>query len=191
MATIFLIRHGESEANVKEVLSDSLEGYPLTEKGKDEIRRISLQLKGIKFDKIISSPVLRARESADIISKVTGIRIEVDERLRESSMGVYNNKHYFELPEGGREAKGLESWDSISTRMVDFSRNQGGTIIAVSHQITIRVLLAHFLQLGELESYGLDISKGTLSVIDSASGKVSAIGSMRLSERLKSRMGGD
>ncbi len=180
MALVYLVRHGESEANALGILTDSLEGYPLTAKGVEEVKAMSLQLSNFRFDRIVSSPVLRARQSAAIISDALNKPIEIDARIRESSMGGYNNRKYFELPAGGRVEKGLESWASMTSRMVDFAESLEGSVIAVTHQITIRVLLAHYMGIGELESYGIDISRASVSVADTENGRIYAVGSMRL-----------
>ncbi len=179
MALVYLVRHGESEANALGILTDSLEGYPLTAKGVEEVRTISVQLSKFRFDRIVSSPVLRARQSAAIVSGPLRNPVEIDDRIRESSMGSYNNRKYFELPAGGRVEKGLESWDSMTSRMVDFAESLEGRVIAVTHQITIRVLLAHYLGIGELESYGIDIPRASVSVADTENGRVYAVGARR------------
>ena len=180
MALVYLVRHGESEANALGILTDGLEGYPLTAKGVEEVKAMSLQLSKFRFDRIVSSPVLRARQSAAIISDALNKPIEIDARIRESSMGGYNNRKYFELPAGGRVEKGLESWASMTSRMVDFAESLEGSVIAVTHQITIRVLLAHYMGVGELESYGIDISRASVSVADTKNGRIYAVGSRRL-----------
>jgi probable phosphoglycerate mutase len=180
MALVYLVRHGESEANALGILTDSLEGYPLTAKGVEEVKAMSLQLSKFRFDRIVSSPVLRARQSAAIISDALNKPIEIDARIRESSMGGYNNRKYFELPAGGRVEKGLESWASMTSRMVGFAESLEGSVIAVTHQITIRVLLAHYMGIGELESYGIDISRASVSVADTENGRIYAVGSRRL-----------
>ncbi|MCL5730970.1 MAG: histidine phosphatase family protein [Candidatus Thermoplasmatota archaeon] len=184
MALIVLVRHGESEANVKGILSHSYNIYPLTEHGKEEIRKLAEDFSGVIFDSFYSSPVLRARQSAEIISAAIKMEASIDERLRESSMGAYNNSPHFELPKGGREEKGLESWASIERRMRNFSEEVSGNVIAVSHQITIRAIIASYLNIGEPESYGIDIGRATISAIDTDRKKVLCVGARRLPERL-------
>ena len=65
-----LIRHGESEANILRIVDDDVAAkYHLTDIGKGQINYALTQLKKLKLDKVVSSPILRARESADIIAQ--------------------------------------------------------------------------------------------------------------------------
>ena len=114
----FVMRHGEAESNVKDVLD--LTGDPnnhLTENGKQEAGRVD----GGKFDVIIASPFLRAQETATIIRK----DFEMDERLHE--VGSH------------------EDGQALRRRMGEFlfeieSKYQNKKILLVSHGMPIWVL---------------------------------------------------
>lgn len=70
---LYILRHGKAEARSSIVKSDAKR--KLTEEGKKELQEISKAIKkfGIKFDMIISSPLLRAQQTADIVSKSLSI----------------------------------------------------------------------------------------------------------------------
>ena len=73
---IYLIRHGEADSNV--------ENIPLTKKGLDEAREVANKLLNYKFEKIYSSDLLRAKQTAEIYLELNPkIKIIVDKRLRE------------------------------------------------------------------------------------------------------------
>lgn len=88
---IYFIRHGESETNVKKVFAgrdDSL----LTEKGKKQAFDTAVEIKkeGLKFDKIISSPLKRAKKTAEIIAKELNFgeeKVEINNAIIEYDMG--------------------------------------------------------------------------------------------------------
>lgn len=87
---IYFIRHGESETNVKKVFAgrdDSL----LTDKGRNQAFDTAAEIKreGLKFDRIISSPLKRAKETAEIIAKELGFgkEIEIKSEIIEYDMG--------------------------------------------------------------------------------------------------------
>lgn len=67
---LYLIRHGESTLNVKEVHQDGK--VPLSAEGKVQATRIGKRLKKIHIDRVISSPFERARQTAEIIGKNIG-----------------------------------------------------------------------------------------------------------------------
>ena len=65
---VYLIRHGIA---LDRALSDQDETRPLTEEGQKKTKKVAKALKetGIKFDRILTSPLLRARETADILKE--------------------------------------------------------------------------------------------------------------------------
>ena len=89
MATLVLIRHGESQWNLENRFTGWID-VPLTDKGREEARRGAELIKGIKFDKAYTSVLNRAIETLDIILKVIGqekIPIEKDQALNERHYG--------------------------------------------------------------------------------------------------------
>ncbi len=75
MKTVFLVRHGESTDNAQStaMYQDGLS--ELSELGKDQARRIAERARKLPADIIISSPYLRARQTADAISEATGVLV--------------------------------------------------------------------------------------------------------------------
>jgi probable phosphoglycerate mutase len=67
---LVFIRHGQSEKNILKIKSSAKDKHPLTEKGKVQAQNAAKKLSANNdFDLIISSPVLRARQTAEIISE--------------------------------------------------------------------------------------------------------------------------
>ena len=65
MSTLYLIRHAESEANKQRIMASRLP-FPLTKDGKKDADLIATELKNsVNIDKIITSPLLRAVETAE------------------------------------------------------------------------------------------------------------------------------
>ena len=74
---VFLVRHAHAEQG------DPDELRPLSERGREEARALSQQLAGhdTSPDLVLTSPLLRARETAEQIADATGAELRVDERL--------------------------------------------------------------------------------------------------------------
>ena len=74
---LFIVRHAEA------ALGEPDDLRPLTEAGRDQARRIGRQFAddGVQPDAVLSSPLLRARETAAEIAKAVGVDVEADERL--------------------------------------------------------------------------------------------------------------
>ena len=76
---LFILRHGEAGRSSATVRDDSNRTH--TAEGEKEIRQISKGIRdlGIKFDYIFSSPLLRARQTADLVSKTIASKNQVRE----------------------------------------------------------------------------------------------------------------
>jgi broad specificity phosphatase PhoE len=101
---IFLIRHGQSEANKEHIIQGHMES-PLSDLGRDQAKTVGKKLLDSKttFDAIYSSDLIRAKETAKIITKKLGIKkITFDKRLREFNLGDYEGKNSQKLTEDER-----------------------------------------------------------------------------------------
>ena len=72
---LFLVRHAEAAPGEPDALR------PLTAAGRDTARALAEQLAAELPDAVLSSPLLRARETAEAIARATGLNAEPDERL--------------------------------------------------------------------------------------------------------------
>ncbi len=82
------LRHGESIGNAQSRWQGQSD-YALTEKGRAQARALSERWKyeGVKFDLVISSPLSRAKETAEIIASALGVNLEFDPILLERHIG--------------------------------------------------------------------------------------------------------
>lgn len=81
---IYVIRHGQSEANLRHAHA-GWEQVPLTPKGLAQAAAVGERLKGIRFDKVIVSDLLRARQTAELA--LPGYAYQTDWRIREIHVG--------------------------------------------------------------------------------------------------------
>jgi phosphohistidine phosphatase SixA len=74
---VYLVRHGQAEPGQPDDLRR------LTPRGREQARLVALHLDGehARPDAVVSSPLLRARETAEEISRAFGVAAEIDERL--------------------------------------------------------------------------------------------------------------
>lgn len=85
---IILIRHGESEADILNVLEGRAD-FPLTSKGLEQATSLSKWLNDNELiDVLLSSPLKRARQTASLISKETGKEIVICDELMEWDNGL-------------------------------------------------------------------------------------------------------
>ena len=85
---ITLLRHGESVANAEDIWQGQLD-FALTDKGRTQAKAVAERWRsgGVSFDLIISSPLRRAQETAEIIGNVLNVKVEADPLWMERDVG--------------------------------------------------------------------------------------------------------
>lgn len=90
--TLYLLRHEESLANVKRVFAVQKEDLCLSEAGVKEVSGQADLLKTIGFGCIYTSPLLRARQTANILAQKLNCTVVVSDSLTEVNVGVLDGK---------------------------------------------------------------------------------------------------
>jgi len=86
---LYLLRHGESEANVGGYINDDPEkSVQLTAKGRDQAARAAQALRGIGFSHAYASQFPRARQTAEIVLAARNLPLGIDARLNERRSGL-------------------------------------------------------------------------------------------------------
>lgn len=83
---IYLVRHGQTDWNLEKKTQGHTD-ISLNDNGREQAKLVSDVIKDYKIDKIYSSDLLRAKETADIINEKFGLDIILDNRLREINYG--------------------------------------------------------------------------------------------------------
>lgn len=155
--TYFMMRHGESGKNIKNIVSSDPLSNNLTERGKEEVRASARALARTGIDVIYASPFMRTRETVEIVARVLGIEssaIVFDERLRELDFGSLSGKPLAEFL-AYRETKALhftepmpggESYADVKKRVGEFlyeieSTVVGKRILIVTHGVCLESLV--------------------------------------------------
>ncbi|MDD4113200.1 MAG: histidine phosphatase family protein [Herbinix sp.] len=118
---IYLIRHGETDWNLIGKVQGR-EDIPLNDTGKSQAKKCAIALQSTGIKTIISSPLKRAVETANIIANIhNGMEVIIDEDLIERDFGdlsgmTYDRRKYFDT--FGHEET-MESLDKLSKRLID------------------------------------------------------------------------
>ena len=86
--TVTLVRHGQTASSARSAYSGRSD-IPLTDAGREQARQAAQQLVGAGVDAVITSPLIRARDTAQAIADATGAPLTVDERLTEVDYGAF------------------------------------------------------------------------------------------------------
>ena len=163
MADLYLVRHGQTELNVQNILQ-GWQDSPLTERGREQAlaTRVAFADRGVTFDHVYSSPLGRARRTAELIVGA-GRSIEPVDDLREWHLGSLegtSNRKMPAQPWGDYPvAFGGESEARLRARMVAalsriMARPQHCCVLVVSHGSACQEFLEHVTGGGEQPDNG-------------------------------------
>lgn len=156
---LYIVRHGQTDWNV----SGTVQGHTdveLNAKGIEQAKKRAGSLKHIKFDKVYSSDLLRAKKTAEILTLEHNLAIETSKLLRERAFGKHEGKHYAEVNKLFTEFQKLtdeqkytfrgdddiETDEEVVIRFIQFIREvaiaqTGKNVLIVTHGGVIRQFL--------------------------------------------------
>ena len=140
MKKVLYVRHGQSETNLRGVFAGGNDDTRLTDLGREQAKNAGKELKGIKIDRIICSPLSRTYETAQIIAKELGLsvnKIQKDERLKEYDVGTGNGTPI----EGMTAAKMMRFQGAENPQL--FAARVKSALLAISKLNGITVIAGH------------------------------------------------
>jgi|ECHvirMinimDraft_2_1075157.scaffolds.fasta_scaffold00287_2 broad specificity phosphatase PhoE len=184
---VYFIRHGESEANAKGIYPN--DSTPLTPRGVDQAKALAKAMTGIKVEAIISSPALRATQTAEQLASELGLRVEVDDRFREVGLGSLVGKNVASIPERDVELMdeyyrdgtkyGIEKLKQLQGRLLSgISEIQEGgkkSVIIVSHQAPIRAAISMAVGATDKWLARIPVDNASISVMKFEGGRFSIV----------------
>ena len=149
---LYIIRHGKTDWNALHKLQGRTD-VPLNEEGRLMAEKAREEYSGVHFDVCFSSPLVRARETAEILLRDRNIPILTDDRLMEMSFGSYEGQeNSFDIPDCPINVLffhpeqytsppgGAESLDSLFARTGEFLEDrvdpllkEGKDVLIVGH----------------------------------------------------------
>jgi broad specificity phosphatase PhoE len=157
---LFLVRHGETDWNAAGRLL-SYTDRALNERGERQAAALATDLAGVHWEQAFSSPLVRARRTAEVIlaARADAPPLRVDERLREMDFGPYEGWSEAELEadpvaaarrRDGAQIPGVEPEAAVADRAAGFVASlghAGGATLVVGHGRMLRILMATVLGL--------------------------------------------
>jgi broad specificity phosphatase PhoE len=167
---IVLARHGETEWSAAGRHTGRTD-VPLTDRGRDQARRLGWALAGRTFTHVLVSPLSRAQETARLAG--FGDVLETVDDLREWDYGIYEGRTRLEIAaeEPGwtvwtRPIPGGESLAELGTRadrVVERLLGLDGDVLVVAHGHLLRVLGSRWIGAEPWLAGHLELGTGTLS----------------------------
>ncbi len=175
---ILLARHGETREN-KERRFQGQKDVPLNDRGREQARELAAAVEAENVAVIYTSPLVRARETAEIVAERVGRDIREDERLKEVDVGDWQDRLKADVerddPEGwaGFKAAGedfrfpggesfAEQQERVISALVDVTQRGELPALLVCHRGVIRCALAHTHRRGLDTYHDRDLANGEL-----------------------------
>jgi probable phosphomutase (TIGR03848 family) len=180
VTTVILLRHGRTTANAGGVLAGWTPGVQLDENGAAQVRAVGERLAKVPLAAVVSSPLERCRQTADVVAAGRDLAVQDDERLGEARYGDWTGRTIKELSKDplwkvvqqhpsaavfpGPEGEGLAQ---TQARAVAAVRAWNATVgpdavwLACSHGDVIKAVLA--------DALGLHLDQFQRIVVDPAS----------------------
>jgi broad specificity phosphatase PhoE len=177
---LYLIRHGQTNWNAERRIQGSTDTSALTDMGRAQAQKAGERLSALTVSAIYSSPMKRARETAQIISSFHGCQVFEEPYLHEGKFGKLEGltvsefeKQYEEEIQRRRQLpkeerlhhkydEAAESTHEIVTRVIPALKrialaHMGQNIIVVTHGLVIKSLL---VMIGEFDEQGMMVANG-------------------------------
>jgi probable phosphoglycerate mutase len=172
---IYLVRHGETEANVARIVQTP--DVPLSQRGRVQAECLAQRLARADIATIVSSDLQRAVMTAECVQAASGARLVLDAALQERNFGDLRGRPYADIgvdifapeyaPPGG------ESWDVFHDR-VDrmwrrvgrLTKESGGHLAVITHGLVCHSLALRCLQLPPGASVPIRWANTAVTVIE-------------------------
>ncbi|MGO9139520.1 MAG: histidine phosphatase family protein [Syntrophales bacterium] len=183
---LILVRHGETLSNRENRVQGTTD-LELSDYGRIQADMLAESLKGEPIERIVSSPLRRAYETAKAISRFHNAKIEANRDLQEMNHGDFENLTIKELRE--KHISILRQWENDPASVVmpngeslpDLQRRAWGAIegiaetarnaIVVTHNMTIRTILCKIQDLDMVHIRGMRVDLASKTFVEFKFGK--------------------
>jgi len=192
LGQIYLVRHGETAWNKAKIFRGRRD-IPLNEQGRLEAAGAALALREVPLAAIYSSPLSRARATAEAVAAGHGLAVIADEAFTDIDFGAWTehwetevcrkfSDQYRQWKESPHLVKfdGGESLDEVRRRAVprllELARQRPeSTIAIVSHRVVLKLLLCEAKGLDNSHFWKIPLDTCAISVLEYANGTLRVV----------------
>lgn len=194
MGSIIFLRHGQAKNNTERILAGRTPGIPLTEKGIEQAKKAAEFLEHMNISAIYSSPIERAKHTAEIVGSHNSVDVKIDERLVELDMGKFTGMPYEQIfsSHGNVFMKfyngeleiahnGVETFDQVKKRVLGIvdhvlDNHPDENVVLVTHMDPIKAMLSTIVDLTAENLFELIIANASLNIFREYNRKFSVSG---------------
>ena len=169
---VYLVRHGETAWSLSRQATGRTD-LPLTERGEQSAQELRTRLQGLSFGKILTSPLRRARRTAELAG--FGAPSEIDDDLTEWDYGAYEGRRTVEiraerpdwrlLEDGCPGGESLVDVTARAERVVARIRALNIDVLIFAHRQILRILTVRWLELHAREARRFELTTTSLSIL--------------------------
>jgi probable phosphoglycerate mutase len=169
---IYLVRHGETAWSLSRQYTGRAD-IALTARGERDAVELGAHLKGRAFTQVLMSPLLRARQTANLLGFGAGAAIEPD--LMEWDYGSYEGRRASEVQaerpgwdlfrDGCPDGESLQDLAARAERVIEKIRMAAGDTLIVAHRDILRILMARWIGLPPVDARRFYLDTASLSII--------------------------
>jgi len=179
---IILVRHGECEGNIKGMFRGRAD-FPLNERGLIQAQDLARELKNFPVKYIYSSPLYRARQTAEAIGQQCGVKVKIEESFNNIELGSWEGRFMKEIAEQYPEEWELWVYNPEKLRVKDMetlydvqkraktcldnlvSKHGGETLVVVSHRAVLKPLIAACLNVASPYFWKIHLDTASYSLL--------------------------
>ncbi|MCH8914300.1 MAG: histidine phosphatase family protein [Thaumarchaeota archaeon] len=194
MGQIIFLRHGQAKNNTERILAGRTEGVPLTDTGIKQSEYAAELLEHMNISAIYSSPIERAKHTAEIVGKHNSLDVTIDDRLNELDMGKFTGMPYdkifnshgnvfikFYNDELEIAHNGVETFTQVKKRILEIvdhviEKHPDENVLLVTHMDPIKAMLSTIVDLSPINLFELIIANASLNIFREKDRKFSLAG---------------
>ncbi len=194
MGQIIFLRHAQAKNNTERILAGRTEGVSLTDTGIKQAEDTAQLLKHMNISAIYSSPIERAKHTAEIAGKSNSLDVTIDDRLNELDMGKFTGIPYDEIFKSHGNVfmkfyngeleiahNGVETFPDVKKRILGIidhviEKHPDENVLLVTHMDPIKAMLSTIVDLSPTNLFELIIANASLNIFREKDRKFSLSG---------------
>ena len=194
MGQIIFLRHGQAKNNTERILAGRTEGIPLTDTGIKQAEHTAQLLEDMNISAIYSSPIQRAKHTAEIVGEHNSVDVEIDDRLIELDMGKFTGMPYDEIINSHGNVfmkfyngeleiahNGVETFTEVKKRVLEIvnhviEKHGNENVVLVTHMDPIKAMLSTIIEMSPTNLFELIIANASLNIFREKDQKFSLSG---------------
>jgi len=182
LGSVIFLRHGQAKNNIERILTGRTPNIPLTEKGIEQAKNTAKFLEQMNIAAIYSSPIERAKHTAEIVAQHNSLDVTIDDRLIELDMGKFTGVPYDDIftSHGNVFMKfyngeleiahnGVETFAEVKKRILSIvdhvvEKHPDQNVVLVTHMDPIKAMLSTVVDLTPTNLFELIIANASLNI---------------------------